>query len=138
MECSGLRVKPSCMRARAYRNQPLRARDPGRQPAAGSSRRPITSSRKTASRSWHVLSLPAKRTRGSRTNEVPIGVGPPVAVELPRLADRVDHVEIHVADQELLLVRAAHRTDELAARVHEVALPVEVVVAEILFDSDAV
>src|SRR5262249_51413910 len=61
-----------------------------------------------------------------------------IPVELPGLADLGDHVEIHVADDQLLVVRRADRADELAARVAEVALAVEVVVADLLFDPDPV
>src|SRR5215218_4819311 len=65
-----------------------------------------------------------------RAGEVVVLVGPPVAVELPGLADLRDEVEVHVPDDQLLLVRAPDPADELATRVHEVALPVEIVLAE--------
>ena len=64
-------------------------------------------------------------------DQVPVGLGTAVAVELPRLADLRDQVEVQVADEQLLVVRAADAADDLAARVDEVALAVEVVVAEL-------
>ena len=77
-----------------------------------------------------------RRTQG--LDEVGVRVRPAVAVELPRLADLLDLVEVHVPDEQLLLVRVAQLADELAARVAEVALAVEVVVAEVLLDPDPV
>ena len=70
--------------------------------------------------------------------QVAVRVGPAVAVELPGLADLGDPVEVHVADQQLLVVGAADAADELAARIDEVALAVEVVVADVGLDADAV
>src|SRR4029079_16879803 len=72
------------------------------------------------------------------SDEVAVRVGPAVAVELPRVAHLVDHVEVHVAHEQLLVVRVADVADELAARVDEIGLAVEIVVAQILFDADAV
>ena len=63
------------------------------------------------------------------TRQVGVGVGPPVAVELPGVADLHDLVHVEVADDELLLMGVADVADELAARVDEVALAVEVVLA---------
>ena len=65
-----------------------------------------------------------------RPDEVVVGIGPTVAEELPRLADLLDLVQVEVADDELLLVRVTDVADELAARVDEVRLAVEVVVAQ--------
>ena len=45
-----------------------------------------------------------KRLRG---DEVAVRVRPPIPVELPRLADFLDHVEVEVADEELFLTRIA-------------------------------
>src|SRR5688572_29334759 len=72
-----------------------------------------------------------------RRDEVSIRVGSAVAVELPRLADLLDLVEVHVPDDQLLVVGAAQVADELAARIDKVALTVEVVVAVVLLDADA-
>src|SRR5256714_868138 len=66
--------------------------------------------------------------------QIRIGVRAAVAEELPRLADLLDLVEIHIAHEQFLVVGAAELADELAARVDEVALPVEVVVADVLLD----
>src|SRR3982750_390290 len=73
-----------------------------------------------------------------RGYEVGVGVRAPVTEELPRLADLLDLVQVHVADEQLLVVRAAKVADELPARIDEVALAVEVVVADVLLDTDAV
>src|SRR5688500_3959018 len=73
----------------------------------------------------------ARRSRiGLRSDEIVVGVRASVAEELPRLAHLLDLVQIEVADDELLLVRVADVADELAARIDEVGLPVEVVVAQ--------
>ena len=72
-----------------------------------------------------------------RADEVFVGVGPAVAEELPGLADLLDLVEVEVADEQLLVVRVADVTDELAPRVDEVGLAVEVVVTQRL-DADPV
>src|SRR5262249_32975038 len=77
------------------------------------------------------------RAGPSGRDQVPVGVGPPIPIELPGLPDLLDEVEVHVADQELLVVRAADRAHELAARVDEVALAVEVVRADVGLDADA-
>ena len=53
----------------------------------------------------------------SGPDEVPVRVRPAVAVELPRLADLLDQVEVHVADEQLLVVGVAQVADELAARI---------------------
>src|SRR5262245_27354939 len=82
---------------------------------------------------------PGPRTRpDSWPHEVVIRVRPAIPIELPRLADLLDLVEVHVADEQLLVVGIAQLADELAARVAEVRLPVEVVVAQVLLDPDPV
>ena len=68
------------------------------------------------------------RVLGSR--EVRVRVRSTVAEELPGVADLHDPVEVEVAHDQLLVVGVADVADELAARVDEVALAVEVVVAE--------
>src|SRR5687768_6686977 len=85
-----------------------------------------------------VQSRTAKAREGLRSDEVSVRVRPAVAVELPRLADFLDLVEVHVPDDQLLVVGAAQVADELAPRIDEVALAVEVVVAVVLLDADAV
>src|SRR4051794_32823484 len=57
---------------------------------------------------------------------------------MPCVADLADQVEVEVADDQLLVVGAADLADELAARVHEVALAVEVVVTVVGLDADAI
>src|SRR6266550_3293565 len=66
----------------------------------------------------------------SGTDEVLVGIGASVAVELPELAHLRDLVHVEVPDEELFLVRVAHIAHELAAGIHEVGLPVEVVLTE--------
>src|SRR5262245_57337076 len=73
-----------------------------------------------------------------RTDEVSVRVGSAVAVELPRLADFLNQIQVHLADEQLFLVCVANVADELAARVDEVRLPVEVVIAEVLLDAHSV
>src|SRR6188474_2159048 len=91
-----------------------------------------------SARSWLAgLRSGASVTR-SRPHEIVVSVGPAVPVELPRLADFLDLVEIHVPDEQLLVMGRAQIADELAARVTEVALAVEVVIAEVLLDPDPV
>src|SRR6266511_5585611 len=48
----------------------------------------------------------------------------PVAEELPHAADLLDHVEVHLGGDQLILVLRADR-QEIAARVHEVGGAVE-------------
>src|SRR5882724_2990621 len=71
-------------------------------------------------------------------DQVLVRVRATIAVELPRLADLGDLVEVHVANDQLLVMGRSELTDELAARVDEVALAVEVVVADLLLDPDPV
>ena len=73
-----------------------------------------------------------------RLDDLVVGVGPAVAVERPAIADLLDLVEVELADDQLGLVRVADVADELALGVDEVALPVEVVVADVGLDADAV
>src|SRR3954468_11441789 len=70
-------------------------------------------------------------------HQLVVGVGPAVPVEGPAITYQFDLVDVEVAHDELRLVRVAHVADELTFGVHEVALPVEVVVAERL-DAHAV
>src|SRR5258708_5251640 len=76
---------------------------------------------------------------GSRRlpDQVVVGLGPAVAEELPRAPDLLDHVEVHLRDDELVLVLAALR-QEVAARIHEVARAVELPHVPRRFDADAV
>src|SRR5689334_11508827 len=80
----------------------------------------------------------ASRRLRLRSDEVLVRVGPSIPVELPGLANLGDQVEVHVPDDQLLVVGRAQLADELAAGRDEVALAVEVVVAQVLFDPDPV
>src|ERR1700677_5066736 len=57
-------------------------------------------------------------------------VGPAVAVELPQVPDLGELLHVQVTHQHLVLVVGGGVANELAPRVHEVGLAVEVVVAE--------
>src|SRR6266480_282662 len=54
----------------------------------------------------------------------PVGFRPPVPVELPRVADLLDHSEIQIGDDEFIFIAARHG-DELSSRVAEITLTVE-------------
>src|SRR5437867_5729707 len=54
----------------------------------------------------------------------PVGFRTSVSEELPGAPDFLDHVEVHVGDDELVLVLAADG-EEVAARVHEIRRAVE-------------
>src|SRR3954447_7384118 len=70
-------------------------------------------------------------------DQLVVGVGPAVPVESPPVTHQLDLVEVEIAYDELRLVGVADIADELTLRVDEVALPIEVVVAERL-DPDTV
>src|SRR5712691_11465479 len=72
-----------------------------------------------------------------RLDQALVGIGTAVPVELPQVADLGELAHVEVADDDLIIGVARRRTDELPARVHEVGLAVEVVVAEWL-DADPV
>src|SRR5215217_7907124 len=82
--------------------------------------------------------ISVRAMRRSRLHEVAVGVRPAIAVERPTVADRLDHVHVEVPNDQLRLVGVADVADELALRIHEVALTVEVVVADVGLDADAV
>ena len=54
----------------------------------------------------------------------PYESGPAIAIELPDAADLLDHVEVHLGDDQLVLVLGARR-EEVAARIDEVRRAVE-------------
>src|SRR5918997_565792 len=64
-------------------------------------------------------------TPSSRLRDQGVGVGAAVAIELPGVADLPDHVQVQVADHDLLLGVAAHPADHVALWVAELARPVE-------------
>src|SRR5258706_7232171 len=70
-------------------------------------------------------------------NQFVVPVGPGVAIARPPIADHLDLVEVEVANDQLWLEGITDVADEVALRLDEVALAVEVVVAERL-DADAV
>src|SRR5919198_274057 len=73
----------------------------------------------------------------SASDDRVVGIRPAVPVERPAVAHRADLVQVQVAHDQLRLVRVAHLAHELSLGVDEVALPVEVVVAQWL-DADTV
>src|SRR4051794_2092162 len=83
-----------------------------------------------------VMSVVAIRWSG--LHQLSVRVGPAVAVEGPAVAHRLDEVHVEVAHDQLRLVGVADVADELALRIHEVALSVEVVVADVGLDADPV
>src|SRR5947207_12432392 len=74
---------------------------------------------------------------GSRLHQRPVGVGPAVSVELPQVPDLGQLRHVQVAHQHLVLVVRGGVAHQLPARIGEVRLAVEVVVAERL-DADPV
>src|SRR6478736_927533 len=89
-------------------------------------------------RSGHPSDQDAAEILGLFGDQVFVGVGAAVAVEGPAVADLLDLVEVEVAHDQLRLVGVADVADELALGVDEVALAVEVVVADVGLDADAV
>ena len=69
--------------------------------------------------------------------ECAVGLRPAVAEELPGVADGADHLEVHVVHDQLVLVAAGDLLD-LAARVDEIALAVELADVPRRFLADAV
>src|SRR6202050_1860737 len=84
-----------------------------------------------------LLSRSPPLADGSWLNQRAVLVGTAVAVELPQVADLGELVHVQVAHQDLVLVVRRGVAHELAARVGEVGLAVEVVVPERL-DADPV
>src|SRR6201996_6802589 len=72
-----------------------------------------------------------------RLDQGAVGVRPPVPVELPLVPHLFEQVEVQVADEHLVGVVGGGAADDLAARVGEVGLAVEVVVTQRL-DADPV
>src|ERR1700759_3422108 len=72
-----------------------------------------------------------------RLDQGTVGVRSPVAVELPLVPDLFQQVHVQVADDHLVGVVGGGAAHDLAARVGEVGLAVEVIVAERL-DADPV
>src|ERR1700736_526159 len=66
----------------------------------------------------------------SRLNQRAVLVRTPVAVELPQVPDLLKHAHVQVADQHRVLRVGCGLTDQLAARIREVGLAVELVVAQ--------
>src|SRR5919112_623063 len=81
----------------------------------------------TASKWWSKVRFLTSCAKGrwSRLGDRGVGVRTAVPVELPGVAHLPDHVEVEVADHEVLVLAAAHRADQVALRVHELAGPVE-------------
>ncbi len=75
-------------------------------------------------RAEHILIGGFARFRRTRACNFSIGLGAAVTVELPRVADLLNFVEVQVGDEELILV-AAGLLDDFAARVAEITLAVK-------------
>src|SRR5690348_18282197 len=67
----------------------------------------------------------------------PVGFRPPIPIELPRVANLLNHAEIEVGHHQFILVPAGHR-DELAPRVAKVTLSVEFSDLPGFFDTHAI
>src|SRR6266540_4066800 len=108
-------------------------------PASGAARAAIFSPSINTSAAWTPVAettLPPRirmligyRLR-SRSGQGVVRVGPPVAVEGPQVAYLRELVHVEVAYHDLFLGVGGRLADQLAARVHEVRLAVEVVVAQ--------
>src|SRR6266508_1802394 len=108
-------------------------------PASGAARAAIFSPSINTSAAWTPVAettLPPRirmligyRLR-SRSGQGVVRVGPPVAVEGPQVAYLRELVYVEVAYHDLFLGVGGRLADQLAARVHEVRLAVEVVVAQ--------
>src|SRR4029453_11830975 len=83
------------------------------------------------------VSRPACSLVGSLFDQFPVGLRPPVAEELPDLADLLNLVEVEVGDNQFFTV-ARTFGDDLAARGAEVALPVKLADVPRLLAPDAV
>src|SRR5436309_850282 len=83
----------------------------------------------------------APRTTYGRSRQLPhhvvVRLRPAVAEELPGAADLLDHVEVHLRDDELVFVLAALR-QEIAARIDEIARAVELPHVPRRLDADAI
>src|SRR5688500_7064756 len=66
-----------------------------------------------------------------------VGLGPAIAVELPRVSHLLDQAEIEIGDDEFVLIAAADRED-LPSRIAEVTLAIELADVPRRFDADAV
>src|SRR5918993_4992735 len=75
--------------------------------------------------------------RLSNGSDGSVGLGPPVPIELPRVAHLLNQPEVEIGDDEFIAVAAADR-EYLPARVAEVALPVELADIPGRFDADAI
>src|SRR6266508_1856753 len=71
----------------------------------------------------------------SLLHKIEVGVWTAIAVERPTVTDELDLVNVEIANDQLGLERIAHIPDELALGVDEVALTVEVVLADLGLDT---
>src|SRR5262245_11876326 len=71
----------------------------------------------------------------SGLDELAVGIGPTVAVEGPTVADLFDLVEVQIPHDQFGLVGVTRVADELALGIDEIALAVEVVVADFGLDA---
>src|SRR5260370_27531870 len=76
-------------------------------------------------RAEHILIGGFARFRRTRACNFSIGLGAAVTVELPRVADLLNFVEVQVGDEEFILV-AAGLPNNFAARIAKAALSREI------------
>src|SRR5216683_4546030 len=88
-------------------------------------------------RAEHILIGGFARFRRTRACNFSIGLGAAVTVELPRVADLLNFVEVQVGDEEFILVAAGLRNN-FAARIAKVALSVEFANLPGMLGADAV
>src|SRR3712207_6536106 len=74
---------------------------------------------------WMSVVVIDRPLSSSRARDGGVGLRPAVPVELPGVAPLPDQVEVEVADDDLLVLAAAHGSDEVALRVDELARAVE-------------
>src|SRR6266487_1695842 len=77
-----------------------------------------------------LMSICIAVASGSRLDKRPVLVGAPVAIEGPQVPNLCQLAHVQVADHDLLLRIRGRLADKLAARIREVRLAIEVVVAE--------
>src|SRR5215211_2897998 len=70
----------------------------------------------------NVVLIPAIR---SWFGDSGVGVGPPIPVELPGVADLPDHVKIKIAYHDVFMLIAAHSSNDIALRIAELATAIE-------------
>src|SRR5467141_3382103 len=98
---------------------------------------PVKSSVAVMIRPPRIRSAMGCRFSRQLPHHVVVRFRPPVAEKLPGAPHLLDHVEVHLADDQLVLVLAA-LCQEVAARIHEVTRAVELPDVPWCFGADAI